>query len=244
MRNAVVIALMLVLAAALGGSCGGGEPEPPPVASEALRAQIVQAVAPQGTIFHAKMQFVSAAQSSRAELAEVWIDGAQNRARRHQSVASQGGKPMVELYIEGRGWIYDPWPNVVDTTEAPPEMQSMAVQSPAVFVLPYAYELAMADEWRILDETPKGGRHFLVETRRVLETSGEAQTAGTVLRTIVELDRDTLLPVRENGSLIQPDGQEQSAVTVEFDLTEFLSPDSVPQDLFSPQSVYGLVTPR
>ncbi len=242
-RNLGVMVLTMAVVAGLGGGCGESEPEEPLVASDELRAQIVEAVSPVGMIFHAKMKFVSADESSPTEVVEVWIDGANKRARRENRVH---GEPIVEVFADARSWSYDPQDNRVDTHQwaSPEQLAEMPVQSPGVFALPYVRELLTGDEWRILDEKSEGGRHFLVETKRVQRTADEDHAAGTVFMMTVELDKKTLLPVRERHRVIQPDGEERGIGTVEFQRTEYLSPDEVPPDLFSPESLNELVEPR
>ena len=238
-----ILVLMVLATALLGGSCGGGQtPGPPLVASDELRARIVAAVAPEGEIFHAEMRVVSPGESSEAETVEVWIDGANNRAR-SESPDRFEGRPMASVFVDGRSWSYDPWADRVDTYEIPAEeLVKMPVQSPAVFTLDYVRELLTAEQWRVREEKPGGGRRFFVEAGRVLRVADEDHAEGTLLITSVELDTKTLLPVRATYSGIgPPDSEERWSQTVEFQRTEYVSPDQVSPDLFSPESLYELV---
>jgi outer membrane lipoprotein-sorting protein len=239
-----VLLLLIALVTGLGAACGGGEPpEPPPVASDELRAQIVEAVSPEGKSFHAEMNVVSPGESAEAETVEVWIDEANNRARSESPDRFQG-KPIVTVSVGAQSWSYDPWADRVDTQEIPAaEPAKMAVQSPAVLALDYVRELATADQWRIVDEESEG-RLLVFETKRTLKEADEDHAAGTVLITRVELDTKTLLPVRHTSSGIKPDGKEWLGAIAEFPRTEYFSPDEVTPDLFSPESVYALVGPQ
>jgi hypothetical protein len=237
-RNLGVVALALVLLPVLGASCGEAGPEPPPVASDELRTEIVEAVRPAGSILYMSGKVLASATDENPHTFEIWLDGDSDRFRMENRREWVGGSAShVEV---GVGWEitgYESDANQVHKRSIPVEYQTR-LKDPAVFALGYLWSLTMADQWRILEEKSEDGRTILVIEARGVE--GADLDPGSVFVVTVELDRDTLWPVRGSDRIILPEGEVQEGGLYLFDVVELLSPEDVPGELFSPEAVESL----
>ena len=220
-------------------ACGEGESEAPLVASDELRAQIIEAVRPPGKILHIMGRVgESNSMDEDPETLEIWIDGDSDRLRSETRRQWQGGS-AVHVTV-GVGWemtSYGSDANQVDKQSIPAEYQAR-LRDPAAFRVGYLWALATADEWRVLEEKAEGGRTTVVIEARGAE--GRDVDPGTVPVTIVELDKDTLWPIRQSNHNILPGGQIEEGPLCLFDVVELLPPEGVPGDLFSPEAVESL----
>lgn len=239
MKNPGVVVLAMALLVGLGVGCAGGEREEPLVASDELRAEIVEAVRPPGRILHIKGRVGESDWiDENPHTFEIWFDGDGDRFRRENRREWLGGSAMQVAV--GVGWemtVYSSDANLVSEQSIPAEHQAR-LRDPAAFGVGYLWALATADEWQILEEKTEGGRTIVVIEARGVE--GRDVGRGTVPVTVVELDKDTLWPVRQSDRNILAEGEIEEGALYLFDVVELLSPKDVPDDLFSPEAVESL----
>ena len=239
MKNPGVVVLAMALLVGLGVGCAGGEPEEPLVASDELRVQIVEAVRPPGRILHIKGRVGESEWiDENPHTFEIWLDGDGDRFRTENRREWLGGSAMG--VVVGVGWEitgYSSDANLVSEQSIPTEYQAR-LRDPSAFAVGYLWALTMADEWQILEEKTEGGRTIVVIEARGVE--GRDVGRGTVAVTVVELDKDTLWPVRQSNHNILAEGEIEEGALYLFDVVELLSPKDVPDDLFSPEAVESL----
>jgi hypothetical protein len=239
MRILGVFLLVIALATGLGVACGEGEPEEPLVASDELRAQIVEAMRPPGRILHIKGRVGESDWiDENPHTFEIWLDGDGDRFRSENRREWLGGSAMG--VVVGVGWemtVYSSDANLVSERSIPTEYQAR-LRDPAAFAVGYLWALTMADEWQILEEKTEGGRTIVVIEARGVE--GRDVDPETVPVTVVELDKDTLWPVRQSDRNILAEGEIEESALYLFDVVELLSPKDVPDDLFSREAVESL----
>jgi len=238
-RSLGVFLLVIALATGLGVACGEGEPEEPLVASDELRAQIVEAVRPPGRILHIKGRVGESDWiDENPHTFEIWLEGDGDRLRRETRREWLGGSAM-EVAV-GVGWemtVYASDANLVSERSISTEYQAR-LRDPAALAVGYLWALTTADEWQILEEKTEGGRTIVVIEARGVE--GRDVDPETVPVTVVELDKDTLWPVRQSDRNILPEGEIGEGALYLFDVVELLSLKDVPDDLFSPEAVESL----
>lgn len=231
--------MVIALATGLGVACGKGKPEEPLVASDELRAQIVEAVRPPGRLLHIKGRVGESDWiDENPHTFEIWLDGDGDRFRRETRREWLDGSAM-EVAV-GVGWeitAYGSDANHVSERSISTEYQA-TLGDPAALVVGYLWALTTADEWQILEEKTEGGRTIVVIEARGVE--GRDVDPGTVPVTVVELDKDTLWPVRQRDRNILPEGEIGEGALYLFDVVELLSLKDVPDDLFSPEAVESL----
>lgn len=202
-----------------------------------LVGQVIEAVRPAGSILHMEGR---AGESDwideKPHTFEIWLDGDGDRFRTEYRREWVGGSALsVTVGVEWEFTSYASDANDIFKQSITAEYQAR-LKDPAVFAVGYLWSLAMADEWRVLEEKSEDGRTILVIEARGIE--GLDVDPGSV--SVLELDKDTLWPVRQSDRIISPEGEIREGSLSLFDVVELLSPKDVPDELFSPEAVESL----
>lgn len=236
---------VLVVSAGGGLACGGGGRGEVDLSDvDEVVAGAVQAVSRSGDVFHAEAVWREG--QSRAEVQEVWLDADKGRFRRERRIERAGETTDFEVVV-GADWTttsYESFSNSVYThTMTPPERAEGAeagIDNFAYLGVEYLPILIGSGEKRVVGESTVEGRPVVsVEAEWFMEPGGD-WPEGVTYAMNVELDKSTLLPVQVGTKLIAPDGEEQSYGPFTFEVTEYVSPEDLPPDFFSPQAVEEL----
>lgn len=235
--NGRAVAVLLVaagaLTAAVSSACGGSSQSADDVVQKAFAA-----VNKQGVVFHAKGD----------DGGEVWIDVEKQEYRRLGS-ASAG-----KLVSVGQGWdttSYDPNQNTVSTTNASPAPQQLPrINNPAAQWWSPLTALAYGQELRLIGKTTGDGKQVVaIEARSPVAQNG--QFTGEYLVARVEMDPQTYMVVALETRVELPAGQtpdqssarsaSQAPVRIRYQVTEFVSRDTLPSDFFSATPVQAQI---
>jgi len=232
-----ILALGLVFA--LTAACRGDNSDEPFIASDELKARIMEAIRPPGKILHIKGRVGEPDWiDENPHTFEIWLDGDSDRFRTEtRRQWPEGSAVHVAVGVGWEATAYDSEANQVDKQSIPTEYHAR-LRDPAGYRVAYLWALAMADEWRVLEEKAEGDRTIVVIEARGVE--GRDVDPGTIPVTVVELDKDTLWPIRQSDRNILPGGQIEEGAVCLFDVVELLSPEGLPDDLFSPEAVESL----
>jgi outer membrane lipoprotein-sorting protein len=242
LRRIGIAVAALMVAAVAGLACGGGDGGTGVDLSDvdAVVAGALEALSPPGQVVHLRG---SIEEEGEARSIEIWIDAGNERGRWETVYA--GGSRAVSVT---NGWevtTYDPSSNALDTWSMLDYPISEGYTGNPVFLsVWYVWMMSTADELAVVGRENIGGHDAIVVdmARTRPEDSGD-QAAGTDELTLA-LDARSLLPVHEEWRFVSTAGEESVVSTVSYDQAEYLSPDDLPADLFSPQSLEELATPE
>jgi hypothetical protein len=233
----VITALGLVVV--LGAACGGDGSQQPLAASDELKARIFEAARPSGKVLHIKGRVGEPDWiGENPHTFEFWLDGDSDRFRWESRRQWEEGS-AVQVTV-GAGWertTYESDANLVNRDSIPAEYQAK-FRDPAALALGYLWALATADEWQVLEEKTENGRSIVVIEARGVDAPDI--NPDTVPVSVIELDKDTLWPVRETDRNVLPSGEVDESALYLFDTVELLSAEAVPDDLFSREAVESL----
>lgn len=237
------MAVAAVVVTAVGGlACGGGEGEAEVDLSDAEQvvAGALEALSPAGRVVH-----LSGSIKEDGELRpiEIWIDADSQRGR--WETVYEG---MLRAVSVSSGWevtSYDPWGNSVDTWSMRDwPLPEGVTDNPALLSVWYVWMIGSADEVAVVGgQKVRGHDAIVLNMTRVRQEPLGDQEPGMDKLTLT-LDEGTLLPVEEEWRFVSTAGEEWPMATVSYELAEYLSPDDLPPNFFSPQSVEELVTPE
>lgn len=241
-RIGVAVAALVV--AAVGGlACGGGGGGGVDVALpevDAVVAGALEALSPVGEVVHLRG---SIEEEGEARSIEIWID-ADNERGRWETVYA-GGSRAVSVTDGWEVTTYDPLSNALETWSMLDYPISEGYTGNPVFLsVWYVWMMSSADELAVVGREAIGGHDaIVVDMARARSGDSGDQSAGTDELTLA-LDERSLLPVHEEWRFVSAAGEESVLSTVSYDQAEYLSPDDLPANLFSPQSLEELTTPE
>jgi hypothetical protein len=245
------IAVAVLMGAAVAGlACGDGDGGAEIDLSDvdAVVAGHLEALSEPGKVFHARAEWPQPEREDRVEVEEVWLDVDNGRLRREDRVEQAAEETVDFSVVVGADWTtadYDSSGNSVYTHIMTPEERAEAaaagIDNFAYFGLEYLPILIGSSEKRVAGESTVEGRPVvLVETEWSMEPGGDWPEGATITMTVA-LDRSSLLPAQVGSKLIDPEGEEQPYGPFTFEMTEYVSPEDLPADFFSPQAVEELV---
>jgi hypothetical protein len=238
---------VLMAAAVAGLACGGGgeraEVDVDLSDVDAVVAGHLEALSEAGKVFHARAVWPQPEREDRVEVEEVWLDVDNGRFRREDRVP-EGGDFSVVVGADWTTTSYKSSGNSVYTHTMTPEEWAEGAEAGmdnfAYFGLEYLTTLVGSGEKRVAGESTVEGRPVvLVEAEWSMEPGGDWSEGATVTMTVA-LDRSSLLPVQVGSKLVDPEGEEQPWGPFTFEVTEYVSPEDLPADFFSPQAVEEL----
>ncbi|MGQ9573122.1 MAG: hypothetical protein ACUVV3_08060 [Dehalococcoidia bacterium] len=254
-KSIAIVAGALLLLAAVGGlGCGGGDEGAQVDLSdlEAVLTGHLEALSEAGKVFHGKAVWQQPEGEGRIEILEGWVDVENGRFRQERRI-ERAGEETTDFWVTvGTDWTmtsYSSSSNSVNTytvtTEERAEAAKLGMDSFGYFGLEYLPVLIGCTDKRLVGESTVEGRPVvLVEGRWSTEPDGGDWPEGATHVITVALDRESLLPAQVQSETTCPDCEDQLYGSHTFEVTEYLSPDDLPADFFSPQSVEELVTPK
>lgn len=244
MKVLSVAALTLPLVLGLGAACGGdggGEVDLSDV--DDVMAHHLDALTEAGKVFHARAVWAPE-REDWIEVEEAWLDFDNGRFR-HERWDQLGSDTTDFWVVIGSDWTttsYSSMSNGVSSHEM--TSQEDGIDNFAYLGFEYLPILISSSAERVVSEgTVEGRPVVLVEAEWLMEPGGDWSEGATVTLTVA-LEKSSLLPVQMGSKLVAPEGEGHSDGPFTFEVTEFLSPDDLPPDIFSPESVRDLVGPE
>jgi hypothetical protein len=252
--RSIGIAVAILMVAAVGGlACdgGGGGVEVDLSDVDAVVAGHLEALSEPGKVFHAKAVWQQPEREGRAEVEEVWLDMDNGRFRGERRIEREGEETGDFWLVAGADLVmtsYKSSSNSVSTHAWTPdewaEGAETGVDNFAYLGLEYLSILISSDEkWVVGESTVEGQPVVSVEAEWSWEPGGEWPEGVTYALT-VDLDKSTLLPVQVQSKVIEPESAEGSYGPSKYEIVEYVSPEDLPADFFSPQAVEALVVPE
>lgn len=244
----------VVAFAAVGGlACGGGDGGVGVDLTDvdAVVAGHLEALSEPGKVFHAKAVWDQPEREERAEVLEDWLDVDNGRFRHERRIGWVGEERGNFWLTVGADWTiasYSSSSNSVDINTMTAEERAQAAEAGMdnlAYVGPeYLPILIGSDEKRVVGESTMEGQPVVsVEAKWSWEPGGEWPEGVTYALT-VDLDKSTLLPVQVQSKVIEPEDAEGSYGPSKYEIVEYVSPEDLPADFFSPQAVEDLVIPE
>ena len=226
MKRTSALGLLLILALFFATSCTETQTGSTAIVLpefETLRTAAIDAVIRPGQVFHTTMSFT---QDGTTYVQEAWVDAERDLARVESGPEGEDGR--LEVYHDGKRAELSPSERLQDV-EFPPPGWSDKVSLQA---LDYLDAIAESDvELReIRSDDVDGTPAIVVETEQPYEGDGYEGTT----RHEVYFD-ETFLPLSWDVDR-DVDGGPDARFTVRFE-NEFVAPESLPTDFFSPEAV-------
>jgi|GEM_PF-5237507 len=246
--KSIGIAVAVLVIAAVGGlGCGGGGGGAVDLSDvEEVVAGALRVIAPPGKVGHLKT-VQEPPEVEEARVQEFWVD-ADNGRSRSESRPAEGEEGWFNVTV-GEDWRMATYQSDVEffpihiTAVDREEAAARGIDNFAYYGAGCLGFLAWADERRLVGESAVEGRPVvLVEARWFWEPGGD-WPEGVTLVTTVALDRSSLLPVQVQQNMVEPNGEEHPYGPLKCEIVEYVSPDDLPADFFSPDALFALYSP-
>lgn len=209
-------------------------------------AGALQAMSPPGKVGHLTVT-TEPWELGEAGVQEAWVDGDNGRFRMEYR-EGEGEEGWFNVTV-GEDWRTATYQSDVEhfpihiTAVDREEAAARGIDNFAYYGGGCLGFLAWADERRLVGESTVEGRPVvLVEAEWFWEPGGD-WPEGVTLVTTVALDRSSLLPVQVQENMVEPDGEEHPYGPLKCGVVEYVSPDDLPPDFFSPDALFALYSP-
>jgi hypothetical protein len=244
-RSLGVLVLLIALVTGLGAACGGGGGEIDLSDVDEVMAHHLDALTEAGKVFHARAVWAPE-REDWIEVEEAWLDFDNGRFR-HERWDQLGSDTTDFWVVIGSDWTTTSYKSTTATQWSDgmtPQEGEDGFDNFAYFGFEYLPILISSSAERVVSEgTVEGRPVVLVEAEWLMEPGGDWSEGATVTLTVA-LEKSSLLPVQMGSKLVAPEGEGHTYGPFTFETAEFLAPDDVPPDIFSPESVRELVGPE